>query len=104
MYNGIKDDTKNGIIFNVAKYDKLLTKIKSGPKHTTITELIKLMEQVGFTYRKGSKNHYIFYGKTNTICVAPPHPGKFVKPVYVKICLKAIEEMLNDEKREKNQQ
>ena len=78
------------------KYESLLNKIKNNPKHVSLTELIKLMELVGFSWRRGSKNHYIFYYKSVTIGVAPPHSGRFVKPIYVKNCLKAIEVIKNE--------
>ena len=81
----------------VTKHEKLLSRVKSSPKHVTVTELIKLMELVGFSWRRGSKNHYIFYYGSITIGVAPPHPGRFVKPVYVKNCLKGIEEVIKNE-------
>ena len=80
----------------VSKYERLLNKVKSAPKHTSLTELIKLMELVGFAYRRGAKNHYVFYYKSITVGVAPPHPGRFVKPIYVKFCLKAVEEVINE--------
>ncbi len=81
------------------KYTKILRKIKENPKAVTVTELIKLMELIGFSYRRGSKNHYIFYYQSLTIGVAPPHPGKHIKPIYVRECLKAINEVIeNDQK------
>ena len=40
----------------VTKYERLLNKVNSSPKHTSLTELIKLMELVGFIWRRGSKN------------------------------------------------
>ena len=81
----------------VSKYERLLNKVKSSPKHTSLTELIKLMELVGFAWRRGSKNHYIFYCKLITIGVAPPHSGRFVKPIYVRNCLKAINEVIKND-------
>lgn len=82
------------------KYTKILRKIKENPKNVTVTELIKLMELIGFSYRRGSKNHYIFYYQSFTIGVAPPHPGKHIKPIYVRECLKAINEVIeNDQKK-----
>lgn len=85
----------------MTKHEKLLGKVKAGSKHVTLTELIKLMELTGFSYRRGSKNHYIFYFKSKTVGVAPPHPGRFVKPVYVKNCIKAIEEVIKNEQENK---
>lgn len=83
----------------VPKYERLLSKVKASPKHTSLTELIKLMELVGFSWRRGSKNHCVFYYKSMTIGVAPPHGGRFVKPIYVRNCLKAIEEVIKNEER-----
>lgn len=83
----------------VDKYIKLLRKLTESPKNVTITELLKLMELIGFSYRKGSKNHYIFYYQSLTICVAPPHPGKHVKPVYIRECIKAIKELIENDKK-----
>jgi hypothetical protein len=82
------------------KYDKLLSKVRLGPKHVTMTELIKLMELLDFSSRRGSKNHYMFYRDGLIVGVAPPHPGRFVKPIYVKHCLRAIEELLNNEQNQ----
>ena len=83
----------------VSKYERLLNRVNSAPKQVSLTELIKLMELVGFTWRRGSKNHYVFYYKSITIGVAPPHSGRFVKPIYVKNCLKAINEVIKNEER-----
>lgn len=82
----------------MVKHERLLSKVKASPKHTSLTELIKLMELVEFSWRRGTKNHYIFYHRSITIGVAPPHSGRFVKPIYIKICLKAIEEVIKHEK------
>ena len=82
----------------MSKYERLLSKINSSSKHVSLTELIKLMELIGFSWRRGSKNHYVFYYKSITVGVAPPHSGRFVKPVYVKNCLKAKEGLIKDEK------
>ena len=84
---------------HVSKYEKLLNKVKNSPKHVTLLEIIKLMELLGFTHRRGSKNHYVFYYKSLTIGLAPPHPGRFVKPIYVKNCLRAIDEVLKNENK-----
>ncbi len=81
------------------KYEKLLYRVKISPKQVSLTELIKLMELVGLKWRRGSKNHYIFYYKSITVGVAPPHSGRFVKPIYVRNCLKVIEEVLKNEER-----
>ena len=83
---------------NVTRYERILNSVKTSPKQVSLTELIKLMELVGFSWRRGSKNHYIFYYKSVTISVAPPHSGRFVKPIYVRNCLKAIEEAIKHEK------
>lgn len=83
---------------NVSKHERLLNKVRASPKHVSLTELIKLMELVGFSWRRGSKNHYIFYYKSVTVGVAPPHSGRFVKPIYVKNCLRAIDEVIKYEK------
>ena len=82
---------------SVTKHERLLNSVRTSPKHVSLTELIKLMELVGFSWRRGSKNHYVFYYKSITLSVAPPHSGRFVKPVYVKNCLKAIEEVVKYE-------
>ena len=79
------------------KYEQVLNKTRNSPKHVSLTELIKLMELTGFTWRRGSKNHYVFYHGSLTIGVAPPHQGRFVKSIYVKNCLKAIEEVIKNE-------
>jgi len=85
----------------VSKYERLLNKVKSSPKHVSLTELIKLMELIGFTWRRGSKNHCVFYYKSMTIGVAPPHSERFVKPIYVRICLKAIDEVIKNDNEKK---
>lgn len=82
------------------KYEQVLNKIRNSPKHVSLTELIKLMELTGFTWRRGSKNHYVFYHGPLTVGVAPPHQGRFVKPIYVRNCLKAINEVIKHEKED----
>jgi predicted RNA binding protein YcfA (HicA-like mRNA interferase family) len=78
----------------VADFEKLLASVSNAPANTDFATLVQLMELAGFQLRMGKKQHAIFTNKTHAIrrTVAKPHHGP-VKPVYVRECLKAIEEL-----------
>lgn len=75
------------------EFEKLWAAVSSAPVNTDFATLVKLMASAGFELRMG-KQHAIFtnrgYGKLQN--VARPHRGP-VKPVYVRECLKIIEEI-----------
>jgi hypothetical protein len=78
----------------VTEFEKLLDAVSRAPANTDFATLVKLMRFAGFELRMGKKQHAIFinrtYGKLQN--VAQPHHGP-VKPVYVRDCLKIIEEL-----------
>ncbi len=78
----------------MTEYEKLWAAVSSAPANTDFPTLMKLMKSAGFEMRMGRKQHAIFtnrrYGKLQN--VARPHHGP-VKPVYVRECLKTIEEI-----------
>ena len=72
--------------------EKLIKKIFNSQNDVTINELIRFMEYHGFSYKVGSKGHYIFSKKEKRVSVAVDHPSKRVKSFYVKDCIKIIKE------------
>ena len=78
----------------MTEFEKLWAAVSSAPANTDFATLVKLMASAGFELRMGKKQHAIFtnraYGKLQN--VARPHRGP-VKPVYVRECLKTIEEI-----------
>jgi hypothetical protein len=78
----------------MTEFEELLTAVRGAPANTDFATLVKLMRSAGFDLRMGKKQHVIFinrtYGKLQN--VAKPHRGP-VKPVYVRDCLRIIEEL-----------
>ena len=72
--------------------EKLINKIVNNQNDVKINELIRFMEYHGFTYRVGSKGHYIFAKREKRVGVAVDHPSKRVKSFYVKDCIKITQE------------
>jgi predicted RNA binding protein YcfA (HicA-like mRNA interferase family) len=72
--------------------EKLVQKILNNQKDVNINELVKFMEYYGFTWRIGSKGHYIFTKGNKRVGVAVDHPSKRVKEFYVKDCIKIAQE------------
>ena len=76
----------------MASIEKLIKKILNNQNDIKINELIRFMEYHGFTYRVGSKGHYIFRKGEKRVGAAVDHPGKRVKSFYVKDCIKSTQE------------
>ena len=72
--------------------EKLTNKILNNQNDVKINELVRFMEYHGFTYRVGSKGHYIFRKGEKRIGAAVDHPSKRVKSFYVKDCIKITQE------------
>ena len=75
--------------------ERLFHKVAQGPKSVRIETLVHLMELWGFEVRYGKKGDNIMF--THSVyavqhSAAKPHHGP-VLAVYVKGCLKAIEEV-----------
>lgn len=72
--------------------EKLVEKILNNPKDVNIKDLVRFMEYYGFTYRVGSKGHYVFRRGEKRVGAAIDHPSKKVKTFYVKDCIKIAQE------------
>ncbi len=72
--------------------EKLINKILNNQNDVKINELVRFMEYHRFTYRVGSRGHYIFRKGEKRIGAAVDHPSKRVKSFYVKDCIKMIQE------------
>lgn len=68
--------------------EKLVERIINNQNDVKINELVRFMEYHGFTYRIGSKGHYIFRKGEKRVGAAVDHPSKRVKSFYVKDCIK----------------
>ena len=78
----------------MTEFEKLWAAVSNAPANTDFATLVKLMKSAGFELRMGRKQHAIFtnrrHGKLQN--VARPHRGP-VKPVYIRECLKMVEEI-----------
>lgn len=91
----------------MSKKEKLLSKIKDGPRNVRMNDLVTLMEGLGFT-KKPTNEGYAFLHEelTSDSCnipmVANPHGReKKVKKCYVDACLDAIKHLnIPEEKNE----
>ena len=72
--------------------EKLTNKILNNQNDVKINELVRFMEYHRFTYRVGSRGHYIFRKGEKRIGAAVDHPSKRVNSFYVKDCIKMIQE------------
>ena len=72
--------------------EKLINKILNNQNDVKINELVRFMEYHRFTYRVGSRGHYIFRKGEKRVGAAVDHPSKRVKSFYVKDCIKMIQE------------
>ncbi|OGI10763.1 MAG: hypothetical protein A3I68_01660 [Candidatus Melainabacteria bacterium RIFCSPLOWO2_02_FULL_35_15] len=72
--------------------EKLVKKILNNQNDVKINELVRFMEYHRFTYRVGSRGHYIFRKGEKRVGAAVDHPSKRVKSFYVKDCIKTVQE------------
>ncbi|MBX7235538.1 MAG: hypothetical protein K1X65_14220 [Caldilineales bacterium] len=77
----------------MAKFDKLLLKIRNNPQSVTFEDLDKLLDAHGFVRRQPHSGslHYIYSFGRHRITV--PFKRPFVKAVYVKQVLAILDEL-----------
>ena len=75
----------------MSKLEKLLQRIKNNPKTVRFEEIEKILVYHGFNESQsgGGSSHYIF--KKKDISVTIPRHGKFIREIYVKIAIAALE-------------
>lgn len=76
----------------MAKFDKLLLKIRNNPQSVTFADLDKLLNAYGFARRqpRSGSSHYVYSFGRHRITV--PFKRPFVKAVYVRQVLAILDE------------
>lgn len=81
----------------MSKKEKLLESIVSAPNNVVISDIVKLMEYHGFSYRKSKEGYFFKHDQLRNIIlpnVPIPHGRENkVRKVYVLQCLRAIEHL-----------
>lgn len=80
----------------MAKIDKLIEKLLSGPKDFTWEELIKILAHFGYTELKkgktgGSRRKFADQNK-NVISLHKPHPGNILKHYQIADVIASLKE------------
>lgn len=70
---------------------KSLEDLERNPKNIRYHELLAVLRELGFEVREGTRHGAIAVRGTLRLTVPRPH-GKHVKPVYVRLALKALRE------------
>lgn len=78
----------------MSKKEKALEKLKQNPKHVRFEELEMILLRLGFQKRQDGTSHAIF--KLGKHIVNVPKRKPFVKPKYVELVLKVMEEIRED--------
>ena len=75
----------------MSKLEKLLQRIKNNPKTVRFEEIEKILLLHGFKESQAGSgsSHYIF--KRDSAAVTIPNHGKFVKEIYIKRALAALD-------------
>ncbi|QGP92569.1 hypothetical protein MGLY_19550 [Neomoorella glycerini] len=76
----------------MTKREKILEKIKQNPRNVSFNDLDRILRQHGFKCRQlgSGSSHYTYLKDDIRITLPKQNP---MRPVYVKITLKAIEEI-----------
>jgi len=75
----------------MSKKDKLLKRMRENPRHVKYDDLQKVLIDLGYTIRQGTGSHVVF--KKKGFCpITIPVRQPFVKPYYVKLVLRIIDE------------
>lgn len=77
----------------MSKKEKLINRIKNNPKTVRFEELDKILIDIGFERRQASKgsSHYTYTILDRRLTI--PYKRPYVKVIYVKIVIKALEEL-----------
>jgi predicted RNA binding protein YcfA (HicA-like mRNA interferase family) len=76
----------------MAKKNKALDRIRNNPKNVRFEDLQAILEGFGFTIRHRSGSHAVFFYGKHILVI--PFRKPFVKVVYVRLALAAIDEIL----------
>lgn len=71
---------------------KALADLEANPKHVTYLELLKVLNDHGWSIREGTKEGAIVQAGDRTFVVPRPH-GKHLLPVYVRHAARLIREV-----------
>jgi predicted RNA binding protein YcfA (HicA-like mRNA interferase family) len=75
----------------LSKKEKALEKLRQNPKHVRFEELETILLRLGFQKRQDNTSHAMFTLGNHIVNVPKRKP--FVKPKYINLVLKALEEI-----------
>ncbi len=76
----------------MSKREKAICKFRNNPQNVRYEELEALLIYLGFVKRQGSTSHAVF-SILGCLPITIPKRKPFLKPVYVKNVIKAIDEL-----------
>jgi hypothetical protein len=79
---------------NMSQRDKLLEKIRNNPYNVTFSDLVAVLEGLGFSCVRHSKHYVYRVGKRNVLI---PRHGATVKAYVVRQALAALDEYYENE-------
>jgi predicted RNA binding protein YcfA (HicA-like mRNA interferase family) len=82
----------------MARRQKRRQRIEQNPNAVRFTEIEVLLKAAGFQGEQGATSHIVYrHPSGRRVVLARPHGGeKFVKPVYVRAALAALEDVEQD--------
>lgn len=76
----------------MSKFKKLIESLRQNPNHVRYEDVEKILIRLGFEKRQGSGSHVVFTKGDARLTIPKPHSSPYLKPVYVKMVVEALEE------------
>jgi len=80
----------------MTKANKALEKLRQNPNHIRYSELVTILNRLGFQKRQDSTSHVRFTYGSHILVIPKRKP--FLKPIYVKQVLKILDQILEENK------
>jgi hypothetical protein len=88
---GLRQDT-TGSIIRVSKAEKLVERMRAGPKDWSMSSFEVVARHYGMTVRKSGGSHFVFLHSRSEIAVSIPF-RRSIKPIYVAQFLALIDDI-----------
>jgi hypothetical protein len=79
----------NAVPFSIVNAAKIVARMRNNPRDWRIEDLKVVALHHGITWRQHSTNHVVFVAQHSSLPVPADRP---IKPVYVKLFLKLLED------------